>query len=47
MNFYFINVEIIGKCRNVKKIQFEKNIQVQQYKFLLHTVEEVKNEFLQ
>ena len=33
-SFYYINVEIIGKCKNVKKnIIWKKNIQVQLMSF--------------
>ena len=36
MSFYYINVEIIGKCKICKKNWFGKNNE-----FLLHTVEAI------
>ena len=39
MSFYYRNLETIGKCKNVKKFNSEKNVQVQQKSlFLLATV---------
>ena len=41
MNFYYINVEAIGKCVIMKKINFEKKITSPVNEFLLHTAEAI------